>query len=49
MIRSRSLSESAPHCAISVSVRPHPRQSPDRGSIVQTLLQGEAIGIAGAC
>ena len=46
MIRCRSLSESEPHCAISLSVRPHPWQSPDRGSIVQTLVQGEAIGIA---
>jgi hypothetical protein len=45
MMRSRSLSANDPHWAISPSVRPQPRHSPDRGSIVQTLLQGDAIGI----
>jgi hypothetical protein len=45
MIRRRSLSFSVPHSAISASVRPQPRHSPDRGSMVQTLVQGEEIGI----
>jgi len=48
MIASRSLSLSEPHCAISASVRPQPWQSPERGSMVQTLVQGEEIGIARA-
>ena len=48
MIRSLSPSESEPHCAISPSVRPQPWQSPERGSIVHTLVQGEEIGMAGA-
>jgi hypothetical protein len=44
MIRRRSGSPSEAHWAISVSVRPQPRQSFDRGSMVQTLVQGELIG-----
>ena len=48
MIASRSLSLSEAHCAISASVRPQPWQSPERGSMVQTLVQGEEIGIARA-
>jgi hypothetical protein len=47
MIRRRSVSESDPHCAISPSVRPQPRQSPDRESIVQTFVQGDEIDISG--
>ena len=47
MMRRRSLSVREAHCAISVSVRPQPWHSPDRGSMVQTFVQGEAIGIVG--
>jgi hypothetical protein len=43
MIRRRAGSGSEAHSAISVSVRPQPRQSFDRGSMVQTLVQGELI------
>jgi hypothetical protein len=46
MIRKRSLSERDAHWPISVSVRPQPWHRPDRGSMVQTLVQGEEIGIA---
>jgi hypothetical protein len=45
MIRLRSPSPSDIHRAISLSVRPQPWQSPERGSIVQTLVQGEVIAI----
>ena len=45
MIRRRSVSESDPHCTISVSVRPQPQHSPDRESIVQTFVQGDEIDI----
>src|SRR5947209_9257540 len=45
MIRWRSLSPSDIQRAISSSVRPQPRQSCERGSMVQTLVQGEAIAI----
>jgi hypothetical protein len=45
MIRARSLSLSDIQRPISSIVRPHPRHSPERGSMVQTLLQGEAIAI----
>jgi hypothetical protein len=44
MMRSRSGSGRDAHWPISVSVRPQPRQSVDRGSMVQTLVQGELIG-----
>ena len=44
MIRCRSGSASEAHWAISVGVRPQPTQSFDRGSTVQTLVQGELIG-----
>jgi hypothetical protein len=44
MIRRRSVSDSAPHDAISFSVRPQPMQSPVAPSTAQTLTQGEEIG-----
>ena len=47
MMRRRSASGIDPHWPISPSVRPQPRHSPERGSMVQTLLQGEEIGIGG--
>jgi hypothetical protein len=43
MMRNRSGSESRDQAPISCSERPHPTQSPDRGSIVQTFVQGELI------
>jgi hypothetical protein len=43
MIRSRSLSGSAPHDAISFKVRPQPMQSPVAPSTAQTRTQGEEI------
>jgi hypothetical protein len=45
MIRLRSLSLNDIHRPISSSVRPHPRHNPDRGSMVQTLVQGETMAI----
>lgn len=45
MMRRRSVSFIVVQVAISSSVRPQPRQSPVRGSMVQTLVQGELIGI----
>jgi hypothetical protein len=47
MIRLRSLSLKDVQRAISSSVRAQPRHSPDRGSMVQTLVQGEAMAIGG--
>jgi hypothetical protein len=44
MMRKRSGSPREAHWAISASVRPQPRQSPDRGSMAQTLVQGELSG-----
>jgi hypothetical protein len=46
-MRCRSTSGIDPHWPISPSVRPQPRHSPLRGSMVQTLLQGDEIGIGG--
>jgi hypothetical protein len=43
MIRSLSVSDSAPHDAISFSVRPQPMQSPVAPSTAQTRRQGEEI------
>ena len=48
MMRWRSPSASDIHCAISPSVRPQPRHSCERGSMVQTLVHGEAIGGIGS-
>jgi hypothetical protein len=48
MMRWRSLSPSDIHWEISPSVRPQPRHSPDRGSMVQTFVHGEAIGGIGS-
>jgi hypothetical protein len=44
MIRRRSVSGIEAHRAISLRLRPQPMHSFDRGSIVQTLVQGELIG-----
>jgi len=44
MMRRRSSSDIDDHRPISFNVRPQPRQSFDRGSIVQTLVQGVLIG-----
>ena len=46
MMRARAQSVSALHCAISLKLRPHPRHSPEPGSIVQILLQGVWMGMA---
>jgi hypothetical protein len=42
MMRRRSSRPSRAHTAISASVRPHPAQRPECGSIVQTLTQGDS-------
>ena len=47
MIRSRSLSLKDVQRATSSSVRPQPRHNPERGSMMQTLVQGEAMAIGG--
>jgi hypothetical protein len=47
MIRSRSLSLKDVQRATSSSVRPQPRHNPEGGSMMQTLVQGEAMAIGG--
>jgi hypothetical protein len=49
MMRARSFSDRAAHWAISVSVRRHPTQRPDAGSIVQILTQGERTAAMDSC